>query len=103
MPIHLRWVWQAFTDLNYRRGAGFSGPLPFTFTDIDSYCRFKGIETLREREKLFRYIDALDRAYMADVYEKQAATMDKLSKTPPPPTHSPPRNGRTPRSPRKTF
>lgn len=105
LSSHLQWVWKAFTDLNYRRSAGFGGPLPITYSDIDSYCRLKGIDLLVEREKLLRFIDALDRAYMADTYEKQKVEDARNSGAtpPPPPSQSPPRHGRTQRKPRQQF
>lgn len=80
-----------------------TGPAPFTYSDIESYCRLKGIDSLKERERMTRLIDALDRAYMAAFYEKQAAKSPAKNGATPPPTHSPPRNGRSPRRPRKTF
>ena len=91
---HLMWVWKAFTDLNYRRPAGFAGPLPITYTDIDAYCRLKDILSPGERERLLRLIDPLDRAWMAKAHE-ESAKGDKNPSKSAPPSQSPPRGGGT--------
>lgn len=74
---HLHWVWKAFTDLNFRRGvAAMSGALPITYSDIHAYCLLKGIYSLHERERLTRFLDALDRHWIANHYEKQKKSME---------------------------
>jgi hypothetical protein len=74
-------VWKAFTDLNYRRGTGFSGPLPLSYSDIEAYCRMKGIYSLGDRERLLSLLDPLDRQWMADSYKEADK---KTSKNPKP-------------------
>ena len=96
---HLFWVWQAFTDLNYRRAAGMGGPQPISYTDMDAYCRLKGIYAPGEREKLLRLIDPLDRLWMQKAHEE--AEKKQNTSTPPPPSHSPPRGGGTKPPPRR--
>lgn len=93
---HLQWIWQAFTDLNYRRGVSFSGPVPITFSDIEAYCRLKGIYSLLEREYLLRLLDSLDRHWMANHYEKSAKEQKRDN---PKPSSKPSRTpkGRAPR------
>lgn len=80
---HLSWVWQAFTDLNYRRGVAMSGAVPITYSDMEAYCRLKGIYSLLERERLVRFLDILDRHWMAKHYEKQKQREQQATKTPP--------------------
>lgn len=100
---HLFWVWQAFTDLNYRRSAGMGGPQPISYTEIDAYCRLKAIYSPGDRERLLRLIDPLDRAWMAKAHEEQAKKEKTSSTTPPPPSHSPPRGGGTKSPPRREI
>lgn len=59
-----------------------SGPVPLTYTDIEAYCRLKGIYSLGERERLLRGLDALDREYMARAYEESKNS--RPGKSPPP-------------------
>lgn len=87
---HLLWIWKAFTDLNYRRPAGFAGPLPIPYVEIDSYCRLKDIWAPGEKDRLLRLLDPLDRAWMAKAHE-EAAKENKAPKAPP--SQSPPRGG----------
>lgn len=76
---HLLWVWQAFTDLSYRRSSGFGGPLPISYSDILAYCHLKGIKTAEEKERLTRFVDALDKVFMAEAYKDVES-----NKSPPP-------------------
>jgi len=41
-PQLLTHVWSAFVMLSSARGAGFSGPNPITFHEIQSYCDLTG-------------------------------------------------------------
>jgi hypothetical protein len=62
-----------------------SGPLPINYTDIESYCRLKGIWSLIERQRLLRHLDTLDRQWMAKKYEeKPTGTKSPETKKPPP-------------------
>jgi len=98
---HLFWVWKAFTDLNARRPvAGMGGYLPFSYIEIEAYCRLKGITTLNERERLLRLLDALDAAWMK-AYVEKSERENKPTPAPPPPSHSPPRGGGRRSPPRK--
>lgn len=71
-----------------------SGPLPVSYGDIESYCNLKGIYLLGERERLLRLLDPLDREWMIKAHEEASKGSGKGS-TPPPPSHSPPRDGAT--------
>lgn len=74
---HLFWIWQAFSELSYRRGVGFAGPLPISYSDILAYCRLRDIRAASEKERLLRFIDVLDKVFMADAYKnagKEAPT-----------------------------
>lgn len=77
-----------------------NGPLPISYSDIESYCHLRGIYSLTERERLLKFLDLLDQKWMGDFYEKQEAEMNKRSKqsgksskTPP---NEVPREGRRP-------
>lgn len=75
--------------------------VPIPFTEIEAYCRLKNIFLPSERERLVTLVDRLDHEWMRLHNEKMDKEMGKNSKTPPPPSHSPPRGGgtRTPRKP----
>jgi len=68
----LNWVWNAFSELNYRRSVGFNGPLPITVVDIEAYCSLLGIHWITERERLLIYLRNLDQRWMKIQYEKKA-------------------------------
>lgn len=98
---HLFWVWKAFTDLNTRRPvAGMGGYLPLSYSEIEAYCRLKGIMFHGERERLVYLLEVLDREWMKTYIEKEEKK-NPSKKTPPPPSHSPPRGGGS-RSPPRT-
>lgn len=71
-----------------------NGALPIPFHEIEAFCSLKGIYSLGERERLFRMIDVLDREWMRQHVEKVEKSSSSTEKdiTPPPPSHSPPRN-----------
>ncbi|ARK07418.1 hypothetical protein LAV_00018 [Sphingobium phage Lacusarx] len=73
-----------------------AGPIPFTYTDIKSYCELKGIYSLSERERLLRFIDALDREWMKNAYEEQERRTKAPASSPLPGTGNAPRRPRTP-------
>lgn len=90
---HLYWVWKAFTDLNARRPvAGMGGYLPLSYSEIEAYCRLKGIYSLGERERLVRLLEILDHQWIKDYIEKESKERPS-SKGKPPPSQSPPRGG----------
>lgn len=101
LGLHLYWIWKAFTELNYRRDyAGMGTPVPFKFSELEAYCRLKGIYSLGERERLLRLIDVLDREWMRQTLEKQEQENPSPTSRAPP-SHSPPRGGGTRGAPRK--
>lgn len=75
---HLHWVWEAFGELNYRRGLSMSGPVPITMTDIEAYARYRAIFSTAERDRLLYYLRLLDQEWMTNHYEdakkRQAST-----------------------------
>lgn len=66
---HLNWVWEAFGELNYRRGVSMAGPVPITMSDIEAYCRFRSIFSPYERDRFLIYLRALDQEWMKNHYE----------------------------------
>lgn len=99
---HLHWIWEAFSELNYRRAvAGMGAALPIPFTEIDAYCRLKHIFLPNDLQRLVYLVGRLDREWgrlHAEKMEKESPSTSK-SQTPPP-SHSPPRGGGT-RKPRR--
>ena len=77
---HLHWVWEAFSELNYRRGLSMSGPVPITMADIEAYARYRGIFSIYERDRLLIYLRCLDQEWMTNHYDEQK----KRSDAPPP-------------------
>ncbi len=68
---HLHWAWEAFSELNYRRGLSMSGPIPISMEAIEAYARFRDITASGERDRLLRYIRVLDQEWMTNHYDKQ--------------------------------
>jgi hypothetical protein len=73
---HLSWVWEGFSELNYRRGVSMSGPVPITMTDIEAYCRYRQIYTPVERDRFLLYLRALDQDWMANFYDESKKKQD---------------------------
>jgi hypothetical protein len=69
------WVWDAFWVLHRSRPIGWSvGPIPIS--EIDAYVRLSGV---RRKWFLVRAVDSLDRVYLADHHERQAAKPAKTT------------------------
>lgn len=81
---HLNWVWEAFGELNYRRGVSMSGPVPITMSDIEAYSRFRGIHSLHERDRLLNYLRVLDQEWMTNHYTDQKRRGEQPSASPKP-------------------
>jgi hypothetical protein len=65
-------VWEAFGELNYRRGVSMAGPVPITMADIEAYCRFRAIFSPYERDRFLIYLRALDQEWMTNHYTEKA-------------------------------
>lgn len=81
---HLNWVWEAFGELNYRRGVSMSGPVPITMMDIEAYARFRGIASAIERDRLLHYLRVLDQEWMTNHYTEQKKRGEQPGTQPPP-------------------
>ena len=68
---HLYWVWDAFGELNYRRGVSMAGPVPITMADIEAYARYRGINSQEERDRLLNYLRILDQEWMTNHYNEK--------------------------------
>lgn len=53
------------------------GPLPVPVSEILAYCQLFYIAKLNERERLFRYINSLDNAYLDYVGEQSKSKSSK--------------------------
>lgn len=72
----------AFIELTDSRPYTQSGsPLPIPISEIRAYCEFFGIETLREKERLFRLVRAQDRAYIEYRHEQASKEGKKVKKS----------------------
>lgn len=69
------------------------GFLPFSYTEIEAYCRLKGIYSLGDRERLLRLLEVLDAEWIKAYVEREAKNNPSSKGSPPPPSHSPPRGG----------
>lgn len=70
MYPELAWVWKAFVRLNRSRPIGFSGPLPLPLSDILALASALGLED-SERERFIDRIQAMDSAYLTEIYNQQ--------------------------------
>ena len=55
-------AWIAFNALRNSRPIGFSGVAPIPFSEIMAYCAHAGIDCPIERQRLARFVSALDRS-----------------------------------------
>lgn len=69
---------------------GDVGYIPYS--EIDAYCRLKGMFFPYERERFVKFVVALDVEWMKLHAEEQKKKNGKTGAQPPPPSHSPPRN-----------
>jgi len=74
------WVWAAFCLLSERRGVGANGPLPITMEAMHAYAQMSNRRERIYMEQLLLFVPLLDREYLHDFYEKQAADMEKHRK-----------------------
>lgn len=81
---HLHWVWEGFSELNYRRGVSMSGPVPITMTDIEAYARFRGINSIPERDRFLNYLRILDQEWMTNHYSEAKKRGDQPDASPSP-------------------
>ncbi len=49
-----------------------SGPLRVPVSEILAYCTLFYISNITERERLFRYVNSLDSAYLSHVADQQS-------------------------------
>ncbi len=55
-------AWAAFLSLRTSRQVGFDGVSPIPFSEIMAYCAHAGIDTPSDRQRLARFVMALDRS-----------------------------------------
>lgn len=53
-------AWGAFNALRGSRQIGFGGVSPIPFSEIMAYCDHAGIDCQIQRERLVRFVQALD-------------------------------------------
>lgn len=70
MDFRQAYYYSAYQSLAKSRRAGMNGPLAIPVSEILSYCELFYIAKLNERERLFRYVNSLDSAYLDYVAEK---------------------------------
>jgi len=91
----LVWAWQAFEFCHRTRSNSGSGPLPIQATEIEAYCRLRGIKADDDIDFLLRVIPVLDNWWLKDFYEKQKIEQRKLeAKAKNKPATTTPRGGR---------
>lgn len=74
---HLRYYQEVFSELTDSRGYSQSGvPLHIPISEYGAYCEFFGIRSITERERLFRMIRAMDRAFVKVVSAQVKARLD---------------------------
>ncbi|USN15490.1 hypothetical protein KIKIMORA_03480 [Brevundimonas phage vB_BpoS-Kikimora] len=79
----LRWAMDGFWRLSNTRPIGFAGPQRIPLSEIDAYCRLRGLDFGMTQDFLF-YVERLDEAYMAFVKEAQEKEAAKKAGTSPP-------------------
>ena len=72
IPPMLAPYWRAFTDLHRRRQWHQSGPQPISYQEMESYARLKFRVGLVQVQRMVRFIEDLDDAYLVHFAEKQA-------------------------------
>lgn len=55
----------AFLTLNRARTTGGMSANPLLMTDIEAYCRLKGIDNPEEREEFLSYMQTMDDEFLA--------------------------------------
>ena len=76
----LIWVWSAFCFLSERRGVGPNGPVPITVEAMNAYTTMTNRRERAYLDQMLLFVPLLDRAYLKDFYDKQAAEMEKNRK-----------------------
>lgn len=73
------WLWRCFSILNARRQYGKAGPQPLSLADIYAMSQVEGLSGADTRW-LCEVVDALDRIYVEDTYDKLAKEQAARSK-----------------------
>lgn len=77
LDFRQQWYYTAYQSISRSRSVGMGGPLPVPVSEILAYCQLFYIAKLNERERLFRYINSLDNAYLDYVGEQSKSKSAK--------------------------
>lgn len=66
-----------FQAVSRSRNAGMAGALPVPVSEILAYCDLYQIAELNERDRIFRYVNRMDEAYLKHTAEKQKSPKGK--------------------------
>lgn len=62
--------YKAYQGVSRSRNMSMAGPLPILVSEILSYCKLFQIDNLTERERIFKFVNHLDDAYLEHVAAK---------------------------------
>jgi len=70
-PESLRWHWEAFWEISVGRQAGFAGPAPLTWQDIQAWARLMRIRLLPDSVRIIKAMDAVFMDWAAKQAERR--------------------------------
>lgn len=80
LPIHLFWIWEAFTHLSRTRLVNQNGPQPIPISEIKYYCDLEAISDEESRSDLLFHITLLDIEWLKLRYKEIEKGHEKRQK-----------------------
>jgi hypothetical protein len=71
------YYYNTYQSLSRSRNAGMGGAMPIPVSEILAFCNLFYIAQLNERERIFRYVNSLDNAYLEYQAEKSKSNSTK--------------------------
>jgi hypothetical protein len=71
LDVRQHYYYTAYQGISRSRGVSMAGPLPIPVSEILSYCILFQIDNLTERERIFKFTNRLDSAYLEHVESKR--------------------------------
>ncbi len=70
LNLSQQYYFNVYQAVQRDRPAGFAGPLPIGLGPVRKYCEFFNITSVDMRDRIFRFVSAMDDAYLEHIRKK---------------------------------